>query len=359
MPFGFDCEYPDFEACVVDQMSNGHSREAAEAICGSIQADTKEGCERQYGHGKDCKYGKNKDGSCKAAPRSIEQRATGETHGHTHSYVRGDTRTGVTEDHYHRVTPGASRTQTDDVGRETTPHSHSIAEEDRSEVNEAKEVRITPAEFRVLEEADGPVLEGYAAVFDAMSEDLGGFKEIVKPGAFERAINEQQDVRLLVNHDTSKIMARTKNNTLSLVEDGRGLRFRAVVNDTTYAQDLVKQVRRGDIDQVSFGFVPRDDEFLLRNGQVIRELRDVDIFDVSLTGFPAYPQTSVEVRNKVTQLRNAEAVEEPQSAEAEVSETPETAPQCECQSVQPEEVVEETNQLELVEAELELKWREI
>src|SRR5574337_362265 len=117
-----------------------------------------------------------------------------------------------------------------------------------------KETRyLVATELRVVRAAGkAPALEGYAAVFNSESHDLGGFVEQVKPGAFARAITAKADVRALINHDPSLILARTKSGTLVLTEDDRGLRMRAELGNQQYAKDLYESVERGDIDQMSF-----------------------------------------------------------------------------------------------------------
>jgi HK97 family phage prohead protease len=170
-------------------------------------------------------------------------------------------------------------------------------------------------EFRMLCHAelrakagDKPGIEGYAAVFNQRSEQLGGmmggFREIVLPGAFSRAIREKQDVCALVNHVPSQILGRTKSGTLTLREDGHGLFFSVDLPDTQVARDLTELVRRGDIDGCSFGFMAikqkwgeEPDPGNSKRTVSIRELHDVDLFDVSAVTYPAYPATSLDARS--------------------------------------------------------------
>ena len=158
------------------------------------------------------------------------------------------------------------------------------------------EVRNTRhLEFR---DAGEPVIEGYAAVFNRLSNDLGGFRERISPGAFTRTIAEGADVRALVDHNSSMIVGRTKAGTLTLTEDDTGLRVRIKPPDTTVGRDLVASIRRGDISQMSFSFVvaPAGDEWRLDDrGRTIRTLTDADLFDVSPVTFPAYSDTTVAV----------------------------------------------------------------
>lgn len=148
-------------------------------------------------------------------------------------------------------------------------------------------------------EGGKPKIIGHAAVFDSLSENLGGFKEIVKPGAFTKAL-QQDDIRALFNHNADHILGRNKAGTLTLSEDGRGLAIEITPPDTTIGKDVLKSIERGDISQMSFGFTVRaggeqwtEDE----NGETIRMLTDLQLFDVSPVTFPAYPQTDVALRS--------------------------------------------------------------
>ena len=150
-------------------------------------------------------------------------------------------------------------------------------------------------EFRAAGE---PVIEGYAAVFNRLSDDLGGFRERISPGAFARTLDEGADVRALVDHNPTMIVGRTKPDTLKLTEDATGLRVRIKPPDTTVGRNLVASIRRGDISQMSFSFMaaPGGDEWRVDDqGRTIRTLTDADLFDVSPVTFPAYSDTTVAV----------------------------------------------------------------
>jgi HK97 family phage prohead protease len=144
---------------------------------------------------------------------------------------------------------------------------------------------------------------GYAAVFNSDSEDLGGFKEQIAPGAFTRALNDKQDVRALFNHDPNHILGRTKSGTLTLKQDEDGLNFECLMPDTQTARDLMTSLERGDIDQCSFGFMVRGEQWYDEKGKEVsawrgsrRVITDCDLFDVSAVTYPAYPATSVQAR---------------------------------------------------------------
>lgn len=147
--------------------------------------------------------------------------------------------------------------------------------------------------------SDGRIIEGYAAVFDMPSEDLGGFREIVQPGAFRRAL-ERSDIRCLVNHHADKVLGRTRSGTLSVWEDTRGLHYRVQLPDTTLGNEVRELVRRGDLSQSSFSFTVAPDGERWHTdsaGRQTRTLVDVaEVYDLGPCTFPAYNATSVSAR---------------------------------------------------------------
>lgn len=161
---------------------------------------------------------------------------------------------------------------------------------------------------------------GHAAVFNQLSEDLGGFREKIRPGAFADTI-KTSDIRALWNHDANFVLARTKNNTLSLAEDNIGLAIDATLPDTGFARDLLKSIDRGDIDQMSFGFMvlPDGQTWRLEDGGLVRELIKVELFDVSPVTFPAYSQTDISVRSLAEEMQKklAQASDDKQSLMAQ------------------------------------------
>lgn len=167
-------------------------------------------------------------------------------------------------------------------------------------MTETREIRcFRTRELRVVDGAKGPRIEGYAALFNTRSEDLGGFVEVIAPGAFADAI-DRSDIRALFNHDPSFVLGRVKSGTLKVSEDRTGLWIENTPPDTQWARDLVTSMRRGDIDQMSFGFtVGKDGARWTPEGNVM--IRTVDkiqeLFDVSPVTYPAYADTSVAVRS--------------------------------------------------------------
>jgi len=151
----------------------------------------------------------------------------------------------------------------------------------------AAEVRVSPSGG----------ISGFAAVYNQLSEDLGGFRERILPGAFSRCLESGPDVRCLFNHNPELLLGRTKSGTLRLSEESAGLYFDCDLPDTQAGRDVRASIKRGDIDQCSFSFSVIGQNW--SEGGTIRELTDVDLFDVSPVTFPAYPQTSVSARQRI------------------------------------------------------------
>lgn len=168
------------------------------------------------------------------------------------------------------------------------------------------ERRNLEIELRLInEEGKKPKIRGYAAVFNKLSEDLGGFREKIDPGTFKDSIG-RDDIRALFNHDANYVLGRNKAGTLTLTEDEKGLSIEIDPPDTQYARDLQESIKRGDISQMSFGFVTLKDSWEYDRKKperdVVRTLQEVRLFDVSPVTYPAYPQTSVKVRDYLSNL---------------------------------------------------------
>lgn len=165
-----------------------------------------------------------------------------------------------------------------------------------------REARCAPlTSVEVRETDDGITVSGYAAVFDSLSEDLGGFVEEIKRGAFRKVLRSGPDVRFLINHEGVPL-ARTTNDTLRLSEDPKGLRVEADLPDTTQARDLATSISRGDLDQMSFMFTVNADgrEWDFDAEPAVRTIFEMSgLFDVSAVTFPAYPATRIGVRGVI------------------------------------------------------------
>lgn len=134
-------------------------------------------------------------------------------------------------------------------------------------------------------------IRGHAAVFNKTA-DLYWFKEKVAPGAFKESIGKD-DIRALFNHDENHVLGRNVAGTLRLNEDETGLAVEIEPPDTQTARDLVTSIKRGDVSQMSFAFRTLTDEWHLEDGDEIRVLIKVQLFDVSPVTFPAYTETDV------------------------------------------------------------------
>lgn len=168
----------------------------------------------------------------------------------------------------------------------------------RSKMKKIERRTFTVRDVEVRQAEDGTMtLRGYAAVFNEPSVPLP-FIETIAPGAFRKTLSETPDVRLLINHQGLPL-SRTKNGTLTLTEDDRGLFMDAQIADTNEGRDLYKLVERGDVDQMSFAFrVIRQKYNDDRSQRTLTEVSLAD-GDVSVVTYPAYPQTTVEAREQM------------------------------------------------------------
>lgn len=181
------------------------------------------------------------------------------------------------------------------------------------------ERRYTTLQVRADTSGEQPVIRGYAAVFDSLSENLGGFREKIAPGAFDEVLDN--DVRGLFNHDSNFVLGRTKAGTMRLSVDAQGLLYEITPSDSQTIRDLVLiPMERGDVDQSSFGFYVEDDDWSEdEDGRVIRTIKKVrQLLDVSPVTFPAYPDASVGLRGlKDYRQRKAEQVKPQKGLHAE------------------------------------------
>lgn len=151
------------------------------------------------------------------------------------------------------------------------------------------EVRTEHTALELRETGDGMTFEGYAAVFNSPSQPLP-FIETIKPGAFKRSLQGRHRMMLLWNHNASEPLASTRNGTLKLVEDARGLKVTAKLANTQTGRDVAELLRSGTIDAMSFGFQVKKDSWSSDGNH--RTLEEVAIHEVSLTSFPAYEGTA-------------------------------------------------------------------
>jgi HK97 family phage prohead protease len=160
-------------------------------------------------------------------------------------------------------------------------------------------------ELRANTTAEGvKSLQGYAVRFNSPSVDLGGFTEICVPGLFTRTLKETPDILMLRDHAPSQLLARTTAGTLLLRQDEKGLAFEATLPNTAIAVDTFENVRAGNLTACSFGFRTRTDKWDNVDGKIVRTLLDVDLHEVSITSFAAYPATSVSLRSCPREFRS-------------------------------------------------------
>ncbi|MGU3576716.1 HK97 family phage prohead protease [Brucellaceae bacterium C25G] len=153
------------------------------------------------------------------------------------------------------------------------------------------EKRGLPVELR----AKGRKLEGYAATFNKAA-NIGRTTETIAAGAFARSLRSRSDVLALVDHDPSRVLARTRSNTLRLSEDSHGLAFELDLPDTQAGRDVLALAERGDLGGMSFGFTALDEQ---RDGNM-RELRAVQLHEISVVlAWPAYDGTVINARSRI------------------------------------------------------------
>lgn len=155
-----------------------------------------------------------------------------------------------------------------------------------------KEIRLT--EVRALE-SEEMIVEGYAVVFESAT-DLGWCKEIIDRNAFGNC--NMQDCVMKYNHeDNFLILARTRNNSLELIVDDKGLKIRAKLIDTTQNKDIYKMIKAGLLDKMSFAFTTSKEEWDYDTDT--RRILEIDrLYDVSVVDVPAYDSTEIYARNK-------------------------------------------------------------
>ena len=159
-----------------------------------------------------------------------------------------------------------------------------------------RQIRSVTTEFMTREDGDNLAIEGYFAVFNSNYDIAPGMSESIAPGAFASSISG--DIRALINHDTTLVLGRTKANTLQLREDSHGLWGHIDINPNDGdAMNLYNRVKRGDVDQCSFGFYIRSEDTDIReDGSIHWTIKDVELYEVSCCTFPAYTETNISAR---------------------------------------------------------------
>lgn len=165
-------------------------------------------------------------------------------------------------------------------------------------IRDTRQIRTLQTELKTRAETDSPdkYIEGYFAVFNRQTELWPGAYEEIAPGAFDETLSN--DIRALINHDTTLVLGRNKAGTLELKADSYGLWGRVKINpNDSDAVNLYERVKRGDVDQCSFGFNITSEETDWRDdGTVKWTITGIDLHEVSVCTFPAYEETGVQAR---------------------------------------------------------------
>ena len=163
---------------------------------------------------------------------------------------------------------------------------------------EQMQTRIATSQFKTREDGEDLYIEGYFSVFNSNYELWQGATESIAQGAFSETLGD--DIRALVDHETRLVLGRNKAGTLELREDSHGLWGKVRINpNDSDAMNLYERVKRGDVDQCSFGFDILDEETEFReNGEIHWTIKKVKLYEVSVCTFPAYTETSVSARKK-------------------------------------------------------------
>ena len=176
-------------------------------------------------------------------------------------------------------------------------HKFSTLEKFDAEVRKSSVVK-EQREFRMEHaEQNGNTIRGYAAVYNSDSEWMGGFYEQIETGAFDEVLND--DVRAYFNHDENLLLGRVSSGTLRISTDKRGLFYEVDLPKTSYANDLVELMQRGDVNQSSFAFLIERDRWEQRDGVTYRIIEKVSrLIDVSPVSMPAYPSATSELKKR-------------------------------------------------------------
>lgn len=161
---------------------------------------------------------------------------------------------------------------------------------------DTRQVRSVDTMFLTREDGEELIIEGYFAVFNSIYKIAPGMTESIAPGAFDKTISG--DIRALTNHDTRLVLGRTKAHTLMLKLDECGLWGSIIINKNDIdALNLYARVKRGDVNQCSFGFDIIDEETEIReDGSVHWTIREVELYEVTVCTFPAYEDTNISAR---------------------------------------------------------------
>lgn len=160
----------------------------------------------------------------------------------------------------------------------------------------------------IISNNESRTIEGFIP-YNTMSEDLGFF-EILKPGCFTKTLRESKDIRALYGHDDNRLLARTKNQSLTFEDKEDGLHFSFNVPETTEGNDVLEMVRSGLIDGCSFGFSCIQERYETLENREVRYILEARLYEVSLVGEPAYSATKVMVRSLSEAMKEKETLDD-------------------------------------------------
>lgn len=164
---------------------------------------------------------------------------------------------------------------------------------------DSKKIELRSALLESIEEEGGKLL-GRAIVYNSESVDLGGWKEVILPGSIEL----DPDLYLDYDHDSKYILGRAKNGTLDVSQDSECISFIATPPETSFTADIREMMRGGYVQGCSFGFWVLDDEWIEEGGEIKRFIKRAHVFALTITGIPAYPETSSEARSKFLAMQD-------------------------------------------------------
>ena len=170
------------------------------------------------------------------------------------------------------------------------------------------QIRCSMATFQTRAENGDMYISGYFAVFNTVYNIFPGAEETISPSAFDDTLSE--DIRALINHDSTLVLGRTKAATLELKTDSKGLWGDIKINPNDQdAVNLYERVKRKDVDQCSFGFDILEEKYIEQDNNTVRWIIEkVKLYEVSVVTFPAYEDTSVTARSKqLEEIRNNKA----------------------------------------------------
>jgi Escherichia/Staphylococcus phage prohead protease len=158
----------------------------------------------------------------------------------------------------------------------------------------------------IVDLAEGRRIKGYAVVFNVLSEDLDGFREMIAPEAVDRTLRTNADIRALWNHNDDQVLGRTRAGTLALAKKSKGLWFD--INPPNWAEPHLETIARGDVSGVSFAFrvKPGGQEWDKTTSPPTRVITDMEMSEISPCTFPAYAQTDVQVAQRSLRAMQAE-----------------------------------------------------